>query len=179
MAIKDKELLDWLDSFPTTEETLRKLDELDVAELDRDPQFVADLLKGMVTEDIVRAMEEEGLNRNQLARKLGKSRQYIGRVLNESANFTLERLAEFACGLGRRITVRMVRQDQALVVEDLPDYGLSDDSFQTFAQQTLTAARDEEVSTSDEVPTHVDYDIKSDFAATSQGKANEKFQLAA
>ena len=111
MNTPSKELLEWLETVPTTEETLAELSRMDIPDLEKDPEFVADTLKGMVTEDLLHAMAEQGLNRNQLAQKMGKSRQYIGRVLNESANFTLERLAEFACALNRKIEIRICHRD--------------------------------------------------------------------
>ena len=98
-------LLEWLETFPETHESLRDLESIEVPDVTTDPEFQADLLLGNVTESILRAMEEEGLNRNQLANAMGKSRQYVGRSLNENANFTLKRLAEFAVALGRKVAI--------------------------------------------------------------------------
>ena len=139
MAMSDKELMEWINSFPSTEETLKKLEEMELPEIDRDPDFVADLLKGMATEDILHAMAEEGLNCNQLAQKMGKSRQYVGRVLNESANFTLERLAEFACTLNRKIAVRLYRDNEKIVIKELEDLGMSNLSFSPTESKKSTA----------------------------------------
>ena len=75
MNTPSKELLEWLETVPTTEETLAELSRMDIPDLDKDPEFVADRLKCMVTEDLLHAMAEQGLNRNQLAQKMGKSRQ--------------------------------------------------------------------------------------------------------
>ncbi|MBI2422802.1 MAG: helix-turn-helix transcriptional regulator [Candidatus Hydrogenedentes bacterium] len=73
-----------------------------------DPEFVAAYLKTQFVEDIYGAMADRGIrSKSELAEHLGKSRQYVGRVLNETANFTLESLAEIACALGMRITLRM------------------------------------------------------------------------
>lgn len=85
-------------------------------DLDADPAFVAAFLKAQFVEDILRAMEEQGLNKNTLARKLGKSRQYVGRLLNERSNFTVETLAEIACALNLRAAVRLHRGDQRFAV---------------------------------------------------------------
>lgn len=74
-----------------------------------DPELALGLLKAEIVADFLRVMEEEGLNKNQLARRLGKSRQYVGRVLNETANFALESLVEMACALNRRILLRAAR----------------------------------------------------------------------
>ena len=50
-----------------------------------------------------------GITKSELARQLGKSRQYVGRVLDEEEgeNFTLETMAAFACAVGLRLEVAM------------------------------------------------------------------------
>lgn len=178
MTINDKELMDWVNSFPSTEETLKKLDNLELPELDRDPEFVADLLKGMATEDILRAMEEEGLNRNQLAQKMGKSRQYIGRVLNESANFTLERLAEFACALGRKIAVRVYRDDEVVVVKDLDDHGLSDRFFKPAESKVSVSLVSHQGQGSSRVSDETAFYDRFNKNVKNVEPANEEFALA-
>lgn len=75
--------------------------------LSSDPEFIAEYLKTMFVEDIWRVMDEQGISRAELARRLGKSRQYVGRVLHESANFTLESIAELACALGMQVVLRL------------------------------------------------------------------------
>jgi DNA-binding phage protein len=90
---------------PRTERTSGKV-KAAAAALDADPSFLAEFLKARFVEDVLRAMERAGLNKNTLATKLGKSRQYVGRILNEKANFTLETMADIACALGLRLSVR-------------------------------------------------------------------------
>lgn len=85
-------------------------------DLDRDPEFVAGYLRAQFVEDVYRAMAVQHLNKNSLAHKLGKSRQYVGRLLNESANFTLSTVAEIACAMGWQISVRMFAPDERLSV---------------------------------------------------------------
>lgn len=82
-----------------------------------DPAFLADYSKGLVVEDILRAMEEAGLNRNTLAAKLGKSRQYVGKILDEErrANFTIDTLAELSTALGVKLHVRMLPEDEHMI----------------------------------------------------------------
>lgn len=83
---------------------------------DRDPEFVAGVLRAQFVEDAYRAMAETGLNKNALSQRLGKTRQYVGRILNESANFTFRTIAEIACALGWGINVRMLAPDERLSV---------------------------------------------------------------
>ncbi len=82
-----------------------------------DPEFLANVSKGFIVEDILRAMEAAGLNRNTLAAKLGKSRQYIGKVLDEEnpANFTIDTLAELSVALGVMLHVRMLPENETII----------------------------------------------------------------
>lgn len=98
-----KAILDMTPNTPGATVTIRQ----DLERLESDPGFIAEYLKAQFVEDVLKAMDEQGLNRNQLANRLGKSRQYVGRVLNETSNFTLDTLAEFACVLGMHVTVRL------------------------------------------------------------------------
>ena len=82
-----------------------------------DPAFLADVSKGLIVEDILRAMEAAGLNRNTLASKLGKSRQYIGKILDDEqpANFTIDTLAEISAALGVKLHVRMLPESEHMI----------------------------------------------------------------
>ena len=110
-----KELTEWLESTPTYNEVLKDIDKLEPLDFENDPKFVADFMKGQITEDILLAMEEEGINKSQLAERMGKSRQYIGRILNETANFTFETVAEITCALNRKIEARIIDKKKYLL----------------------------------------------------------------
>ncbi len=103
------------DDVPETEEIIARM-KSNALDLDADPEFVAGYLKAQFVEDIYKVMESQGLNRSQLAKKLGKTRQYVGRVLNEKANFTLETLAEIACALGMQVSARMYSRDEQMAI---------------------------------------------------------------
>jgi len=107
-----------LDNSMSTAEALEKLKTLSLPKWDEDPEFVADLAKGQITEDILAAMKKDNINKSQLAERLGKSRQYVSRVLNETANFTIDSLAEIACALNRKIEVRMIEKTQHIFITD-------------------------------------------------------------
>ena len=53
-----------------------------------------------VTERICEAMEEQRINRVQLALKLGKSKGYISQLLDGSANMTLRTMSDVFLALG-------------------------------------------------------------------------------
>lgn len=116
MGTNDKKLQAWLETVPDLDAVLEELESIDVPDIENDPEFQAELLQGAVTEGILQAMEEEEVNRNQLANKMGKSRQYVGRSLNEQANFTLKRLAEFAVALGRKVAIVFHKKNEVVKI---------------------------------------------------------------
>ena len=44
-------------------------------------------------------MEEKKISKLELAHKLGKSKQYISRILKEKTNLTIDSIAHIACAL--------------------------------------------------------------------------------
>ena len=62
------------------------------------------------TEALYTAMEEQGVTRAELARRLGTSQAYITRVLGGRANFTLKTMAKLALALGLQLEVGLVAQ---------------------------------------------------------------------
>lgn len=94
-------------------ETKEILESLEEKDLDKDKDFLSHYLKARFVEDICEAMKEEHLSRSELARRLGKSRQYVSRILNESANFTLETVVEISMALNRKVTLRLRKEDAA------------------------------------------------------------------
>lgn len=57
------------------------------------------------TELICELMERRGVNKAELAKRLGKSRPYITRLLNGSANMTLRTISNVLLVLGRSLHV--------------------------------------------------------------------------
>jgi transcriptional regulator with XRE-family HTH domain len=55
-----------------------------------------------VTERICELMEEQGINRSQLADLLDKSRAYITQILRGNANLTLRSISDIYLALGRQ-----------------------------------------------------------------------------
>lgn len=84
--------------------------------LDRDPEFLSEYMKGSLIADVNEAMEEQGISKSELAVRLGKSRQYVGKVLNEedSNNFTIDSIAKIAAALGRDVVLRL-KKDYEIV----------------------------------------------------------------
>jgi len=94
----------------------RPIEELDLKglaeafeQLNRCPDFVADTCKAALVEDVLRAIDEDGITKSELARRLGKSRQQLGALLDETKrnNFTIDTMAQISTALGRKLIVRM------------------------------------------------------------------------
>ncbi|USE34103.1 helix-turn-helix transcriptional regulator [Endozoicomonas sp. SCSIO W0465] len=58
-----------------------------------------------VTEDILVIMEDKGISKAELARKLSKSRSYVSQVLDGARNMTLRSLADICYALDIKPTV--------------------------------------------------------------------------
>ncbi len=105
------ELKSLLENTPVlTESDINELAEANRA-LNRDPKFIAGIIKSVFVNDIFCAMEEQGLNKNQLAKKWGKSRQYLNNVLDreKASNFTIDTIVSLSMTLGlvpQRITLK-------------------------------------------------------------------------
>lgn len=79
-------------------------------QLDEDPTFRAEYLKSLLLEQIREAMDDKGISQSELARRWGKTRQYLSRVLDEDnrVNFTLETLVELSTLVGRKVEVNLL-----------------------------------------------------------------------
>jgi len=53
-----------------------------------------------ITEDILVSLEDMGVSKKELARRLGKSRSYVSQALNGSRNMTLGSLSDIYYALG-------------------------------------------------------------------------------
>lgn len=78
--------------------------------LPKDFEFVADYLNGMIVQQILTVMEDEGITLSKLAEKKGLSWEDIHRLLTEKKIFTLEYLAKFCCALGCTVEV-VIKKD--------------------------------------------------------------------
>jgi transcriptional regulator with XRE-family HTH domain len=57
------------------------------------------------TEAIVGLLEEQGVSRQELARRLGKSKGFVSQILSGERNMTLRTLADLGYALGRSFSV--------------------------------------------------------------------------
>jgi transcriptional regulator with XRE-family HTH domain len=67
-------------------------------------------LEGAILEFTIglgRLMDEQGVSRAELARRLGTSRAYVTKLLGGNANFTLETMTKVAMALGSAVHVHV------------------------------------------------------------------------
>lgn len=85
--------------------------------LEADPLFLVEYMKATLTSDIFTVMEEESISKTELAKRLGKSRQYVSRILNETANFTLDSVAKIAAALQKDVVLRLMNYEDEVVIK--------------------------------------------------------------
>ena len=59
------------------------------------------------TEDMVNRMEEQGISRSELARRIGVSPAYVTKILRGSTNFTLDTMVKVARALDCEFRCRL------------------------------------------------------------------------
>jgi plasmid maintenance system antidote protein VapI len=75
------------------------------------------------TIDIGRLMDEQGVSRAELARRLGTSRAYVTKLLGGNANFTLETMSKVAMALGGAVHVHVAPRDAYVRWKEEPASG--------------------------------------------------------
>src|SRR4051812_34858985 len=64
------------------------------------------------TEDICGLMEEQGISRAELARRLGTSRAYITKIMSGNASFSLNMMVKVAMAVGGEVKLRVERKPE-------------------------------------------------------------------
>ncbi len=83
-----------------------------VADFENRRLFEQEALVLEATELITELMEERGVNKAELARKIGKSKAFVTQILSGSRNMTLHTLADVVFALGSRIRLSGVTEPQ-------------------------------------------------------------------
>ena len=68
-------------------------------DLEHDPEYLAEYAIVEFTEDMAKRMEDLGITRSELARRLDTSPAYITKILQGNANFTLKSMVRIAQAL--------------------------------------------------------------------------------
>ncbi|HEY0101227.1 MAG TPA: helix-turn-helix transcriptional regulator [Pyrinomonadaceae bacterium] len=82
-----------------------------------------DAAKLEISEQIYLTMEQQGVSKAELARRLGKSRAYITKVLQGSTNFTLESLIRVARALDCQLDLQFSPRHKASELDELWEAG--------------------------------------------------------
>jgi transcriptional regulator with XRE-family HTH domain len=73
----------------------------------KSPEFWHEIAVEDFTEEVVDAMERQGVTRAELARRLGTSQAYVTKLLSGNANFTLKTMVKVALCLGRELRLHL------------------------------------------------------------------------
>ena len=73
--------------------------------------FEKEVARDLVSDQIDWMMKKHNVKKAELARRLGKSRAYITKILQGNANFTLDTLVQIARALGYRFEPAFVPQE--------------------------------------------------------------------
>jgi transcriptional regulator with XRE-family HTH domain len=71
-------------------------------------EYKLESLELEVTEKILEIMEAKGVNRSELAQRLGVSKAAVSKLLNDGSNMTLKRLLTISEALGHDLTINLV-----------------------------------------------------------------------
>lgn len=89
-----------------------------------------------ITEALSKALEEEGVTKTELAKKLGKTKGFVSQILAGGRNLTLRTIADVADALGRSVHIqcekpqqvekeakvvrRVAWSDQSMILREMP-----------------------------------------------------------
>ncbi len=76
-------------------------------DLEHDAEYQAECAIVEFTENIARRMDELGISRSELARRLDTSPAYVTKILRGNANFTLKSMARISLALDSALTTHL------------------------------------------------------------------------
>lgn len=91
------------------------------ARLDKDPRYWVESMRFDFVEEIERMMEEQGVTRAELARRLYASPAYVTQLFRGMFNPTLLTLAKVADALGARVSLHLHPGDTAVERSEVLD----------------------------------------------------------
>ncbi len=69
------------------------------------------------TELVSRAMEQQGVSKSELARRIGKSKAYVTQVLGGKTNMTLRTLSDLAAAVGYDVELAAINLQSSQTVQ--------------------------------------------------------------
>jgi transcriptional regulator with XRE-family HTH domain len=88
--------------------------------LEKDPKYWVESMRFDFVEEIERMMEEQGVTRAELARRLNASPAYVTQLLRALFNPTLLTLTRVADALGARVSLHLHPRDTAVEWSEVP-----------------------------------------------------------
>lgn len=89
-----------------------------LADLETSVSYHVESVKLEITEQIYLMMREQDISNAELARRLEKSRAYVTKILQGTANFTIESLVKIALALGCELEFQLAPKQQEQRLED-------------------------------------------------------------
>ncbi len=80
------------------------------ARAEKHPEYWIAGLEIEFTEELCRVMEEQGVSRAELARRVGTSAAYITKILRGTTNFSLATMAKLARALGMELRISLAHR---------------------------------------------------------------------
>lgn len=107
-----------------------------------DPAFITEKLVLEINEEICRLMHEQGLNRSDLANRLGVKRQFITKILNGNPNLTLLTLVKIAVALGAKLNIQFLSKATEAKASVKPSQNILEFSSQASKAMSATEYKD-------------------------------------
>lgn len=84
-----------------------------------DAEFYAEELILDLTEQIVAAMKELGVNRTELAARMGVSKAFVTKLLRGNTNVTLKTMASLARSLGCNVNIEVCPKKKSYTIQQI------------------------------------------------------------
>ena len=95
-----------------------------------------------VTETLTQALDEAGVTKAELARRLGKSPGFVSQVLGGGRNLTLRTLSDIAAALAQRPTLNLSCDEESFVTGSPVDAQLWQPRYPGCCQARLTSTNE-------------------------------------
>lgn len=98
---------------PELAERLQKMEEdallcnAELPSLNNDWEFVRVGIQLDIIEQVLRAMDADGIGSVDLAKRMDVGALFVHRLLNEKSNIDMRTLSKFAVALGRKVIIRL------------------------------------------------------------------------
>jgi DNA-binding Xre family transcriptional regulator len=99
-----------------TEEIMHMIAEEKAVNHAMNAELSADYLNGAIVQQILEIMHSKHMSQQDLAQRIGKSKQYVSKILREKRNFTIASLAAIAQALESKVVIEL-KQDESTPIE--------------------------------------------------------------